>query len=117
MTSLKNAASPAKFSSTGSDDAPSSSGPPSESSFLPNEPGPAPHERLRHFALSSDGRLLLNVEDLKGYDLTRREVFVGVVLTPAETQYVYTRFLNAAAETASKLLGALKKILSRGPVH
>ena len=68
---------------------------------------------LVHFALRSDGAILLNAADLRGFDLSGREVFVGIVLTPRETRFALFRLGNAAADAASNLLASLLKSLSR----
>lgn len=94
---------------------PETASPPAEpprtgSTSAPPESGTDP---LVHFALRSDGAILLNAADLKGFDLSGREVFIGVVLTPLETRATVVRLGNAAADAAAKLLGALLKTLSR----
>jgi hypothetical protein len=72
-----------------------------------------PPDRHAHFAVRSDGAILLNAADLKGFDLSGREVFVAIALTPAETRFVLRRLTNAAADTAARLIGSLVKGLSR----
>jgi hypothetical protein len=66
-----------------------------------------------HFALRADGAVLLNAADLEGFDLSGREVFTGVVLTPQEMRFALLRLANTSAEAASGLLSSLMKSLSR----
>ena len=115
MNSLKDAPEGAKFTST-PEAAPPSSEPGSTPPWAKIDAS-APPERIRHFALCSDWTILLNAADLEGFDLTRREVFVGVVLTPQEARYVYERLVDRASEAAAWLLAALKRSLKRTGRH
>jgi hypothetical protein len=60
-------------------------------------------------AVASDGRILLSVADLSDCDLTGRETFISVFLTPEEARPVIDRVDGAAADAASRLASKLAK--------
>jgi hypothetical protein len=70
-----------------------------------------PRERL--FAVTIDGKVLMNanaLDDINLNELVRSgDVFVGVVLTPAEVRRVQTQFTDAASEVAAAISGRRKK--------
>jgi len=71
------------------------------------EPNPAP--LTPPLALRCDGRALLSVADLDGVDLSAREMFVGVVLTEAETSDLMERLDDAYHDAAAHMAASLRK--------
>ena len=68
-------------------------------------------------AVRCDGRVLLSTVDLQDVDLSKREVWVGLVLSEAEASDIHDR-LNieeAASPTVARLLALDKKAKARKP--
>ena len=60
-------------------------------------------------AVTSDGRLLINIEECPDSDLEGRAKFVGVVLEKEDLGFVMSAIENAALDMASHLGGKMRK--------
>ena len=58
-------------------------------------------------AVASDCRLLLSIAELSRCDLTGRETFIGVFLTPEEGRPLANRIDDAVADAAARLVSKL----------
>jgi hypothetical protein len=85
--------------------------PPDNAGSADSADTPSPHEPASspQLALASDGRLLLSTADLAQRDLTGRETFTAIFLTPTEARHILGRLDSAAAEAASRIAGKLPK--------
>lgn len=87
-----------------------------ETEESPPESGPvlttpsAPSE-VPTLAFRCDGKVLLSTADLSDIDLSKRELWVGLVLTEAEASDIHERlnFEEAAAPTTARILALAKK--------
>jgi hypothetical protein len=75
------------------------------------ERGERPSAEVRSIAIRCDGRVLLSTVDLSNVDLSKREIWVGLVLTEAEAAAIHARvnFDEAAAEAVGRLRALDKK--------
>lgn len=74
---------------------------------------------LAPFAVTSDGTLFVNVAKLtpatdfgsvaQAAQEEKRAVFIGVMLSPDEAEFVMARLDNAADETAARLVGQRRR--------
>ena len=62
-------------------------------------------------ALRCDGKVLISLTDLEGVDLSKRETWIGLVLTEAEASDIQERlnYDEAASPTVARLLALDKK--------
>lgn len=78
-------------------------------------PTPNTWPRERPFAVTIDGRVLMNamaLDDVDVAELVRGgDVFIGVVLTPAEVRRLGEQFADAASEVAAAISGRRKRLL------
>ena len=82
-------------------------------------PGVSTKLELAPFALTSDGTLFVNVAKLtaatefesvvRAAQEEERAVFIGVMLSPDEAEFVMARLDNAADETAARLVGQRRR--------
>jgi hypothetical protein len=74
-----------------------------------------PRERL--FAVTIDGKVLMNARALEDVDLAelvqREDTFVGVVLDASEVRRLREQFTDAASEAAAGISGRRKKLRHR----
>jgi len=74
-----------------------------------------PRERL--FAVTIDGKLLMNaraIDDIDLAELARRsDTFIGVILTASELRRVSKQFTDAASEAAAGIGGKRRKKKAR----
>ncbi len=65
------------------------------------------------FAVTLDGKVLLNARALDGVDLgelaKKKNIFVGVVLTKREVRSLSESFYDASSEAAAVIVGARRK--------
>lgn len=64
---------------------------------------------LAPFALTSDGRMVINLHEMAGRDIEGRETFEGVVLDPFETRFAMEGLDNAVAGIAGRIAGNMPK--------
>ena len=74
---------------------------------------------LAPFAVTSDGTLFVNVAKLttatdvesivRAAHEEKRAVFIGVMVSPSEADFVMARLDNAADETASRIVGQRRR--------
>jgi len=78
---------------------------------------PTPHAwpREQLFAVTIDGQVLMNAMALDDVDLAELvrsgDVFIGVVLTPAEVRRLREQFTDTASEVAAAISGRRKRLL------
>ena len=78
---------------------------------------PDVHDLPPSLALRCDGRVLLSTSDLDGVDLTKREMFIGIVLSEAETSDVLDRTDDAFLDVAAHVSGLLRRTCKRVTSH
>ena len=70
-----------------------------------------PREAL--FALTADGKVLMNARRLEGVDLAKlagkKGVFVGVVMQPRELRLLSEHLYDAASEAAARIGGGRRR--------
>lgn len=60
-------------------------------------------------ALTSDGRVVINMREIAGRDIAGREIFEGVVLDPFETRFAMEGLDDAVAGIAGHIAGRMPK--------
>lgn len=82
----------------------------------PSKPSPEPDAKPNRpntnasdapFALTSNGLLLVNINQCRGRDLEGREQFVGVSLRPNESQITRGVLENACFDAAGQVAGSM----------